>query len=43
MKGDNRTVVMAQSLAATCTGLWSPVEGFRTFSMEKGVVINLIN
>ena len=36
-KGDNRTVKMAQSLAATCTGLWSPVEGYRTFQLEKGV------
>ena len=36
-KGDNRTVKMAQSLAATCTGLWSPVEGYRTFQMDKGV------
>ena len=36
-KGDNRTVKMAQSLAATCTGLWSPVEGYRTFQMDKGL------
>ena len=35
-KGDNRTVRMAQSLAASCTGLWSPQEGYRTFDMEKG-------
>ena len=35
-KGDNRTVKMAQSLAATCTGLWSPEEGYRTFQMDKG-------
>ena len=37
-KGDNRTVKMAQSLAATCTGLWSPEEGYRTFQMDKGVL-----
>ena len=35
-KGDNRTVRMAQSLAATCTGLWSPLEGYRTFDMNRG-------
>ena len=35
-KGDNRTVLMAQSLTASCTGLWSPQEGYRTFDMEKG-------
>ena len=35
-KGDNRTVQMAQSLTASCTGLWSPQEGYRTFDMEKG-------
>jgi len=34
-KGDNRTVTMAQSLSATCRGLWSPTEGYRTFKMEK--------
>ena len=35
-KGDNQTVHMAQSVAATCNGLWSPTEGFRTFDMIKG-------
>ena len=40
-KGDNRTVKMAQSLAATCTGLWSPVEGYRTFWQAAGV--SLVN
>ena len=35
-KGDNRTIQMAQSLSATCQGLWSPEEGYRTFQMEKG-------
>jgi len=34
-KGDNRTVRMAQSLTASCTGLWSPQEGYRTFDLEK--------
>ena len=34
-KGDNRTVRMAQSLSATCRGLWSPQEGYRTFALEK--------
>jgi len=34
-KGDNRTVQMAQSLSASCRGLWSPQEGYRTFQMEK--------
>ena len=36
-KGENRTVTMAQSLSATCRGLWSPTEGYRTFKMEKGI------
>ena len=35
-KAENRTVTMAQSLSATCNGLWSPTEGWRTFKMEKG-------
>ena len=35
-QGDNKTVKMAQSLSATCDGLWSPTEGYRTFHMEKG-------
>lgn len=34
-KGDNKTVKMAQSLSASCDGLWSPTEGYRTFDMEK--------
>jgi len=34
-KGDNKTVKMAQSLTATCNGLWSPMEGYRTFDMNK--------
>ena len=35
-KGDNKTVKMAQSLSASCQGLWSPTEGYRTFDMKKG-------
>ena len=35
-KGDNKTVKMAQSLSATCSGLWSPLEGYRTFDMNRG-------
>ena len=35
-KGDNKTVKMAQSLSASCQGLWSPTEGYRTFNMKKG-------
>ena len=35
-KGDNQTVKMAQSVAASCKGLWSPTEGYRTFNMKKG-------
>ena len=35
-KGDNKTVKMAQSLSASCDGLWSPLEGYRTFDMAKG-------
>ena len=27
---------MAQSESATCSGLWSAQEGFRTFDMETG-------
>ena len=38
-KGDNKTVKMAQSLTATCNGLWSPMEGYRTFDMNKGVFL----
>jgi len=34
-KGENRTIRMAQSLSATCRGLWSPTEGYRTFTMKK--------
>jgi len=34
-KGDNKTVKMAQSLSATCSGLWSPLEGYRTFDMNR--------
>jgi len=34
-KGDNKTVKMAQSLSASCDGLWSPTEGYRTFDMAK--------
>ena len=36
-KGDNKTVKMAQSLSASCQGLWSPTEGYRTFDMKKGI------
>ena len=36
-KGDNQTVRMAQSVAATCNGLWSSTEGFRTFHVKKGL------
>jgi hypothetical protein len=41
-KGDNRTVQMAQSLSATCSGLWSPTEGYRTFALEKGGSLPLV-
>ena len=41
-KGDNKTVKMAQSLTATCNGLWSPMEGYRTFDMNKGVCLQNI-
>jgi len=34
-KGENKTVKMAQSLSATCNGLWSPSEGYRTFNLDK--------
>jgi len=36
-KGDNRTVKMAESAAATCKGLWSPAEGYKVFDMERVV------
>ena len=42
-KGDNKTVKMAQSLSATCNGLWSPTEGYRTFDMEKGKLYRTIS
>ena len=42
-KGENRTVTMAQSLSATCRGLWSPTEGYRTFKMEKGIKLPKIS
>ena len=35
-KRDNKTVKMAQSLMASCNGLWSPLEGYRTFDMARG-------
>ena len=41
-KGDNKTVKMAQSLTATCNGLWSPMEGYRTFDMNRGMYFGLI-
>ena len=41
-KGDNKTVKMAQSLTATCNGLWSPVEGYRTFDMNKGACLQIM-
>jgi hypothetical protein len=40
--GDERgggAVRMAQSESATCSGLWSAHEGFRTFDMETGEYI----
>ena len=42
-KDENRTVTMAQSLSATCRGLWSPTEGYRTFKMEKGIKLPKIS
>jgi hypothetical protein len=36
-KGEDKAVRMAQSESATCNGLWSAYEGFRTFDMETGV------
>jgi hypothetical protein len=36
-KGEEKAGIrMAQSEAATCSGLWSAQEGFRTFDMETG-------
>jgi hypothetical protein len=35
-KGEERGIRMAQSESATCSGLWSAQEGFRTFDMETG-------
>jgi len=34
-RGPNQTIEMAQSVAASCKGLWSPTEGYRTFNMKK--------
>ena len=33
----HRRVKMAQGAAATCSGLWTPTEGYRIFDMERGV------
>ena len=27
---------MGESVSATCMGLWSPVEGFRTYEIQRG-------
>jgi hypothetical protein len=36
-KGEEKAGIrMAQSESATCSGLWSAQEGFRTFDMETG-------
>jgi len=34
-KGHNRTVKMAESDSATCSGLWSTSEGYRVFEMQR--------
>lgn len=34
-KGSARVLRMAESVSATCKGLWSPLEGFRTFEISK--------